>query len=356
MLGGFIFLCNMVVLKDKYFQLFRLKAAFIKNSQGRMSESMLPKNIVNVNGTLNDKEILKREIIYKGMNGKCVERFYLSPTESYVFKPLTNNDQLGKEVWANEYLLPFFPKMYPKMVACSVNQNPDNYWMIFEDLGSLTHIFNEEVVLEVTKLIAWWHAFPIETIGNIPLTGPKPRIEEISQVVSRKKQEFLDLLPLLHLESKTISPIYSLLEKMPFSKKMVLSHGDLHLGNFAFVKNKTIILDWEHTHLNTPFWDLYHVIDMSHPLFPKQVTNHFRDRALKYYLSQLESNGIKGNGQAFLNEYYLFSSVFSIWMIFLILKDLKENNQTWSKHQLENQLKETILSLSQCANSLSSIV
>lgn len=77
---------------------------------------MLPKNIVGRNGSLNDKEILKREIIYQGMNGKNIERFYLSPTESYVFKPLRNNDQLGKELWVNEHLLPLFPKIYPKMV------------------------------------------------------------------------------------------------------------------------------------------------------------------------------------------------------------------------------------------------
>jgi hypothetical protein len=313
---------------------------------------MLPKNIVGRNGSLNDKEILKREIIYEGMNGKNVERFYLSPTESYVFKPLTNNDQLGKELWVNEHLLPLFPKIYPKMVAYSANQNPDLYWMIFEDLGPLIHVFNEEVVLGVTKLIAWLHAFPIEGFVDVPLTGLKPRIEEIALVVSLKKQEFLDLLPLLHVEEKKIYPIYPLLEQMEFSKKVVLSHGDLHLGNFAVAKNKTIILDWEHTHLNTPFWDLFHVIDMSHPLFPKKVTSPFRNRILNYYLDQLESNGTKVNGQAFLKEYYLFSSVFSIWMIFLIMKDLKENNRIWSKNQLQIQLKETVSSLIQCADSL----
>ena len=317
---------------------------------------MLPKNIVSLDGSLNDKEILKHEIIYKGVNGKSVERFYVSPTESYVFKPLTNHDQLGKELWVNEHLLPFFPRIYPKMIAYSASQNPDLYWMIFEDLGPLTHVFNEEVVLGVTKLMAWWHSLPIEGLINVPLTGPKPRIEEMALVVSLKKHEFLDLLPLLQMEEKKIYPIYTLLDQMEFSKKVVLSHGDLHLGNFAMVKNKTFILDWEHAHLNTPFWDLFHLIDMSHPLFPKKVNRSFRDRILNEYLDQLESNGMEVNGQAFLKEYYLFSSVFSIWMIFLITKDLRENNQTWSKNQLENQLRETLSSLTQCADSLYTIV
>jgi thiamine kinase-like enzyme len=313
---------------------------------------MLPKNIVCPNGTLNDKEILKREILYKCLNGKYVERFYLSRAESYVFKPLTNSDQVGKELWANEQLLPFFSGIYPHMIAYSANDNPNLNWIIFEDLGPLTHLFNEEIVLEVTKLIAWWHAFPIERLENIPLTGPKPTIEEMAAEISIRKNEFLHLLPLLQLEEKPMYHIYSLLEQGEFPKNMVISHGDLHLGNYAVVNNKTIILDWEHAHLNTPCWDLYHVIDMSHPLFPKKVTSQLRVRILNFYLDQLELNGKKVDGQAFLKEYYLFSSVFSIWMIFLIRQDLFANGGKWSKDQLEIQLKETITNLSQCAGSL----
>jgi hypothetical protein len=313
---------------------------------------MLPKNIVDPNGTLNDKAILKREIIYRGMNGKYVERFYLSPTESYVFKPLTNNDQLGKEIWVNEQLLPLFPRIYPRMVAYSENQNPDLHWIIFEDLGPITHVFNEEIVLGVTKQIAWWHSLPIERLVNVPLTGPKPRMDEMAAEVFSRKFEFLQLLPSLQMENEPIRRIFTLLEHESFSKKMVLSHGDLHLGNFAMANNKLMVLDWEHTHLNTPFWDLYHVIDMSHPLFPKKVTSQFRSLILNSYLDQIESNGIKVNGQAFLKEYYLFSCVFSIWMILLIIQDINENNGKWLQDQMEVQLKETVSNLNQCIGAL----
>ncbi|MDQ0200970.1 phosphotransferase family protein [Neobacillus ginsengisoli] len=309
----------------------------------------LLKSIVLADGTLNDEKILKKEILYKGMNGKLVERFFVSPTKSYVFKPLTNNDQLGKEVWVNEHVLSLFPNIYPKMVSYSANPNDPNLnWVIFEDLGRLTHVFNEETVFGVTKLIAWWHSFDSKEM-DIPLTGPKPPFKDILLEVTLKKAVFIKLLPLLNIEKKMIHRLFSLLEGVEFSEKLVLSHGDLHLGNYAVVNNRMVVLDWEHAHLNTPYWDLYHVIDMSHPIFPKQITSQFRGEVLKVYLEHVND---MINTEDFIREYHLFSAVFSIWMILLILKDLKSNDGKWSKEQLEIQLKETESSLRQCVNFL----
>lgn len=308
------------------------------------------KNIVLDDGKLNDEKVLKREILYRGMNGKYVERFYVSPTKSYVFKPLTNNGQLGKEVWVNEHLLSLFPNIYPKMVSYSANHHdPNKNWMIFEDLGQLTHEFNKETVYGVTKLIAWWHSLSINQLVDIPLTGPKPPIEEILTEVTLRKNEFIKQLPILDMEEKNIDHLFNILEQMEFSKELVLSHGDLHLGNYAVVNNQIVVLDWEHTHLNTPYWDLFHVIDMSHPIFPKQITSQFRGEILKVYLEHVNA---MVNEEDFIREYHLFSAVFSIWMIMLILKDLKSSEGKWSKEQLENQLKETVSSLKQCLNSL----
>ena len=129
----------------------------------------------------------------------------------------------------------------------------------------------------------------------------------------------------------------------------MLTHGDLHIGNFAIVDNELKILDWEHTHLNLPHWDLYHLIDMSHPLFPKKITSPLRERILESYLGQVE---YEVDREAFINEYYLFASVFSIWMILLIQKDLVENGGKWSAVQLNTQLEETVSSLQQCAAAL----
>jgi hypothetical protein len=310
---------------------------------------VMPNNIVRANGKLNEEIILKKEILYKGMNGRFVERFYLTPSTSYIFKPLTNDGQLGKEVWVHEHILPIFPAIYPKIISYSISERTELNWMILEDLGPLSHEFNEESVLGVIKWVAWWHSLPIEVLGNVPLTGLKPKIEQIVSDVCVKKKEFYRLLPSLKIEEELIDAIFSQINHLEFLGKKVLTHGDLHTGNFAIVEKELKILDWEHTHINSPHWDLYHLIDMSHPLFPKKITSPFRDHILESYLSLVK---FEIDRDYFFKEYYLFSSVFSIWMILLIQKDLVENGGKWSVEQLNTQLEETVSSLQQCAAAL----
>lgn len=310
---------------------------------------VLPENIVRANGKLNEEIILKKEILYKGMNGRFVERFYLTPSTSYIFKPLTNDGQLGKEVWVHEHILPNFPAIFPKIISYSISERTDLNWMIFEDLGPLSHEFNEESVMGVIKWVAWWHSLPIEELGNVPVTGLKPKIEEIVSDVCVKKDEFYRLLPSLKIKEELIDAIFPQLNRLDFLEKKVLTHGDLHTGNFAIVGDELKILDWEHTHINSPYWDLYHLIDMSHPLFPKKITSPFRDRILESYLSLVK---FEIDRDYFFKEYYLFATVFSMWMILLIQKDLVENGGKWSVEHLNTQLEETVSSLQQCATAL----
>ncbi|MEH7481743.1 phosphotransferase [Neobacillus drentensis] len=306
-------------------------------------------NIVRADGNLNEEIILKKEILYKGMNGRFVERFYLTPSTSYIFKPLTNDGQLGKEVWVHEHILPIFPAIYPKIISYSISERTDLNWMILEDLGPLSHEFNEESVMGVIKWVAWWHSLPIEELGNVPVTGLKPKIEKIVSDVCDRKYEFYRLLPSLKIEEELIEAIFPQLNRLDFLEKKVLTHGDLHTGNFAIVGDELKILDWEHTHLNSPYWDLYHLIDMSHPLFPKKITSPLRDRFLESYLNLVK---FEIDRDCFFKEYYLFASAFSMWMILLIQKDLVENCGKWSVVQLNTQLEETVSSLQQCAAAL----
>jgi hypothetical protein len=39
-------------------------------------------NIVNADGTLNDQNILRRENIYQGVNGRFVERFFIDASNT----------------------------------------------------------------------------------------------------------------------------------------------------------------------------------------------------------------------------------------------------------------------------------
>ena len=52
--------------------------------------------LVKPDGTLNEAAIADRETLYTGMNGQRVERLYLVTGERVIFKPLTNDSQLGE--------------------------------------------------------------------------------------------------------------------------------------------------------------------------------------------------------------------------------------------------------------------
>jgi len=303
-------------------------------------------SIVLSNGTLDEGKIVKREILYKGNNGRFVERFYLTPTQSYIFKPLTNETQIGKEVWIQKHILTYFPKMYPKIIAYSINQNASENWMIFEDVGRIHHAFTRDLVKDVTKQMAWWHQFPIEPLQHAPLQAPKPQIEEIVEQVVEKKDEVLCFLAQFQIAKSRVDNLFSIVEGKVFTSDKVLSHGDLHCGNFGYAQGKMVILDWEHAHLNIPYWDLFHLLDISHPVFPRTISKDFRNDILDLYCVE---HGISGYDiESFKLEYYIFSAVFSLWMLLLINQDLQVNHTIWTTEQLTGQLRESVSCFIQC--------
>lgn len=308
-------------------------------------------NIVNADGTLNDQNILRRENIYQGVNGRFVERFFIDASNSYIFKPLTNNTQLGKEVWIFENVLAELPLKYPKILSYSVQSKPINNWIILEDLGTINHIFDTNIALELASLMAKWHSFPIARIDNTQLNGPKPPIQEMADYILKNNEKVLAVFRLHNVSALIGNIIFSAITDKPFSDKKVLCHGDLHQGNFGYAGDKTVVLDWEHCHLNTPYWDLYHLIDISHPDFPRESGRPLRNMILDCYCEELQIPGTER--QKFKQEYYLFSAVFSIWMILLIQSDLDNQISKWTPEQLSRQLKETIRKLVECAEEIS---
>lgn len=311
--------------------------------------------VVLPEGALNDNYIWSREVLYIGMNGRKVERFHVTPTESYIFKPLTNNSQWRREVWVYEHILPALPPIYPKMLAHSDDSaEPVSSWAIFEDLGTLNHVYSREQVLEVTTLMAIWHALPLDTwySVDIPLTGPKPLLDQMIVDVLTRVGDLERSLSELHISKSQIQSVCLAMQNNKLIDEIVLSHGDLHLGNYADTYGQMTVLDWEHVHLNVPYWDLYHLIDMAHPLFPisERVTPSFRERVLDKYLEQSALLGRKLDSERFVREYHLFSSLFSLWMILLIEDDLSNSSGPWTIEQLEVQRIEIRDRLIQCLN------
>lgn len=363
------------------------------------------------NGQLNDRLIESREVLYRGMNGRCVERFTVQGNRSYVFKPLTNPSQKGKEAWIYQHVLPNIPPVYPNMLAFSSTDCEGEDWIVFEDVGKLRHRFDEKLLMLATKAMARWHATPVQrSWEEAGLSGPKPPFSAIAAEVLEKEAAIHRMFVFgaspvadagisIDTQSNAVSTYstYSTDESLDgklsnhvasawpfvqavltdyasqpslyqFNEPRVLSHGDLHLGNIAYREagtNETnqqndsleqiIIIDWEHAHPNHRYWDLYHLIDLSHPLYPKSVDTPFRERILLTYWQEVHAveNEVKGalpeSQHTYTRQYYLFATIFSMWMLLLISKDLKQIETVWPKAHLRRQFSETLSIVIQCA-------
>lgn len=295
----------------------------------------------------------RHEILYKGLNGRDVERFYISPDQSYIFKPVTQQGQQHKERWIHDHVLTHFPPIYPQIVTRSGRHTaPQNSWLIMEDAGPLMHIFSMETAQQVAKHIAWWHALPRASFPELGHLGPKPAISQMNDHILQQQDEVLQHLSDLPLDEQAIQLLLQLLRDYHWTSEQVMSHGDLHLGNYAHTPHGLVILDWEHAHWNTRYWDLVHLLDMSHPLFPRRITPDIRKQVLHSYLDETILHGNALDTQSFIQQYMLSVCVMSLWMLLLIEADLRQGQGPWPKHALRRQRIETADSLVQCTTEL----
>ncbi|MEO2256302.1 aminoglycoside phosphotransferase family protein [Paenibacillus amylolyticus] len=306
---------------------------------------------VTPEGMLNDHYITSREQLYKGMNGRYVERFTVPTGKSYIFKPLTNPAQHGRERWMYERVMSGLPPIYPQLVATSdPTIAPAQSWMIYEDLGQLVHDSQEVTMLNTAVHMAMWHALPVREWNELPRMGQKPSIGAMLDELQMHRQSTDGLLSRLdmRLSSSDWDKITMLILTAEEELPAVLCHGDLHPGNLAEVDGRLVVLDWEHAHLNTPLWDMYHLVDLSHPLFPRTVTPALRERVIDIYLDKLESLGVQIERDSFAGWYDAYAIVFSLWMLRLIDGDLRSEECVWPKEQLRSQWHETAATLEQC--------
>ncbi|WP_055106958.1 phosphotransferase family protein [Paenibacillus ihumii] len=310
---------------------------------------------VSDSGELNDRYVWRREKLYQGMNGRFVERFYPAPERSYIFKPVTHEGNGDREAWVYEHILSSFPPIYPQLLGRSAPGLGEAGWSIFEDLGAIRHRFDVQHALLASEQIAWWHSYPAEHWGNIPEAGQKPGLQQMASDLRERREEAERALEAAGLPRRLAGDILRRLDQTWLSQwageeGKVLSHGDLHLGNYAVTDGGELyILDWEHAHLNAPFWDLYYLIDMSHPRYPKQMNRAYREQILQCYLEQSAYYGKTWEDEeAFIAAYSLFAAVFSLWMLLLVANDLEQGSGVWSQTELLAQRGEVMASLRDC--------
>lgn len=322
--------------------------------------------IWSADGRLDEGRIRRRETLYTGMNGSLVERIWPYGTEeSFIWKPQTNEGQQRREKWVYEHVLPGFPPVYPRLVASVPAVDGEGGGSLFEDLGELDHAFGESAATALVRRIAWWHSLaPAGMLAGGPVLAPKPRIGRMAEAIvrawetsgGRLGESWGDAGELERLE-RLVSRVAALAREREWeaweaAEGDVFSHGDLHLGNYALVRGELRVLDWEHVHPNIRYWDLYHVIDLSHPSFPKPVDAAVRERLLRAYAEEAAMRGGLSDEEAFRRGYREFAAVFSLWMLLLIEGDLRRGSAPWPEENLRSQLRETLASFEQNAGEL----
>ncbi len=375
--------------------------------------------LVLPDGQLNRELATHIEILYTGLHGQSVQRFWLQDGKSYIYKPLPPGEERFREVQAYIQMMPLLaklaqPPVYPALIAYaapaeqlkilreSISATVSGLkepvvalvhpacWMIAEDIGVLEHQHSAAVLEQVIDQMAVWHTVDEQHLAPLPQTGQKPplptaaaslfeRWEQVETVVQeiaslkypsvdRSEESFeSDMERSTQFSDQLLSALQSDIREATghiSAQPAVLLHGDLHAGNYGINPQGTIIiLDWEHSHAGSLFWDLYHLIDLSHPLFPREMTMELRHRLLERYwvASTTGRSATTVSPQRHVvalreydtlveleRDYLLYAIVYSIWMLLLIQNDLLQQPPIWPHALLLAQQFETQQHAKQC--------
>jgi hypothetical protein len=312
-------------------------------------EQVLFKSVLP-NGELDSTNILKRQQLYTGRNGRVIERFWVDMnglSESFIFKPLTNGITCGREKWIYEHLLGLVPLRFPKLHAVASHEDPLRYWGIYEDLGKMSHHLKDNDYIGAAASIPFWHCISLDTVPS-HFNGDKPDIYKMIDEISDQYHDLEVRLLALGLDKEKLVAVQRETEQLKdsFETEIVISHGDYHQGNICKRDDELIIIDWEFVHHNSVFWDLYCLLDMSHPDFPKMVSSATRLAALQAYANQRSVLGWESKVESFIMDYHRYTIIHSVWMLGLIEKDLQKAQ--WEVSKLLRAQQETLQSLTDC--------
>jgi hypothetical protein len=287
-------------------------------------------SVVRPDGTLDDRLVEQREVLYEGRNGKKVERFFVRSAQgqdlqSFIFKPQTNKDTVGREAWIYEYVLPDLPLRYPQLLMHADHEDAERYWSIYEDLGSLNHRLDEQGMVAAAEAAVLWHRMPLDRVPE-HYHGHTPYVNDVSQVVEDNVERLAFILRQLDVPETAIAGLAQAPERLggAFPREIVVSHGDFYTGNIAVKDGQLVVLDWEYMHRNSVYWDLYNLLDITSPKYRKPPIDVVtRQRVLQAYIENRKEYGWVVDEAAFIEGYYGYVAIYTAWILLLIDKDLR---------------------------------
>lgn len=292
----------------------------------------------------------REDTIYVAMDGRIVSRVHSPDGRSFIRKPVPPN---SRERWIYDNVSSGIRPLLPLRIASPVDQDAsvdeessNLLWM--EDLGPLKHHYDLPLALQLVRAVARWHNSDFAESSRFEsLSGLKPSYDGLASQVLADREGYASIASRHGIEPQSLEVLFRLMEQTRLSDDLVFSHGDLHVGNYTFARGNLYVMDWEHAHIGSRYEDLFHVIDLTHPLYPRPESLDWRCSLLQAYLEESGRLGAKLEPQRFHAEYRLFAAVFSLWMLGLIERDLNQPECVWTSMQLRRQAEETAVVLHQ---------
>lgn len=307
--------------------------------------------LVTMDGQLDASRISYKEAIYTARSGNHVERFSYQGV-SYIFKPCSAT-ATSREQWAQQNLIPSIQGVkVPLLLASGGTQDPTLDWIIYEDLGSLIHCNHTDDIIRAAAIIPSWQRLPTVRVP-LGVMGHSPYYAQVLKAITIKKHNVNAMLEGIGVSPSAISSWWALLPnwKQFLQDHQVVSHGDYYRLNIAFQNQETIVLDWEFAHVNSMYWDLYSLMDITSHRYSRIHLDHTdREAALHQYWVNRESIISDEHYNDFIQGYSVFASIYSVWILTLIETDLQQSSVPVDA--LRRQQQETELVFEQCLEGL----
>jgi hypothetical protein len=308
-------------------------------------------HLVRPDGQLDTSSISLNEPIYTAKSGKSIERFRFAQ-RSYIFKPCSYQ-AVSRELWMQEYLKPCIPAIrVPDIAASGQSDDGTSGWIIYEDLGQLVHLSEAIDVIKAAAIIPLWHRLEIDLVPP-DLSGHTPYYSDVLKILTN---EAADISKILGTHGVPVMTTASWLEQLKaWDKRIrdhcVISHGDYYPLNIAFQGAESIVLDWEFAHVNSVYWDLYSLMDITSPRYKGiYLRNADREAALDQYWQAMQGFAAAEHYNEFVQGYYVFTSAYSAWILGLIEMDLRL--PTALHEELLRQQQETVYVFKCCLHGL----
>lgn len=158
-------------------------------------------------------------------------------------------------------------------------------------------------------------------------------IQKATAILGRRSRPHDDQLD--HWVAQMIVRNQSWVQSEEYRQQIRLCHGDSHLGNFLWSrqKRKMYMIDWEYLQFNHVYFDLYQLFDATSPFTPL-LRPISRDEGLAMYYQYRnvgnEMASAMPNWLEFRNRYFAYATIHLAWTMTRVIGDVEQRRFTLS--------------------------